>query len=178
MKRKITSAILFLTLVLLVSCRTTPRHFGYYDDMILYVDEPVAEESTIEETIDQEPIIEEEIQNTTPLWAIGDIGPNEGLVFECKSLFLEIGEPKYEVSSYEEAQKSCENGYRLPTVNELFSIYEQLFETELAELEWTYYWSCETIGEDSARVVNFDTGFEGSFYKDLDFISVIPVLEI
>ena len=34
------------------------------------------------------------------------------------------------------------------------------------------------IDEDSVMILNFDTGFEGKFYRDMDFISVIPVREL
>jgi hypothetical protein len=27
----------------------------------------------------------------------------------------------------------------------------------------------------SVGVMNFDTGFEGRFYRDMDFVSIIPV---
>ena len=137
--------------------------------------EPIPEEEPEQE---EEPVVEE------PAWTIGEIGPYGNLIIRCGDLFLEISEPLYEAESYEAAlgyclQLSTEGvTYRLPTVAELTSIYSQILEPELAELDYTYYWSCEENEDGTVRIMNFDTGFEGSFYRDMDFVSVIAVTEL
>ncbi len=131
-----------------------------------------------------EPIPEPEPEPEV-VWTIGEAGPNGGLVFQCDGVYLEIGEPMYETPSYEDALSWCQEltessgiTYRLPTLSELDAIYNQLVLTELAELDWTYYWSCEETEDGSVMILNFDTGFEGKFYKDMDFLSAIPVTEL
>lgn len=120
-------------------------------------------------------------------WEIGQVGPFGGLVFQHDGKCYEIAQPLYEAGSYENAADYCKgltpdiafaNEYRLPTVDELLAIYDQLVMTELSELDWTYYWSCEETDETSAKVVNFDTGFEGKFYKNMDFVSALAVCEL
>ena len=120
-------------------------------------------------------------------WEIGQVGPFGGLVFQYDGKCYEIAQPLYEAGSYEDAADYCKsltpdiafaNEYRLPTVDELLAIYDQLVMTELSELDWTYYWSCEEVDETSAKVVNFDTGFEGKFYKNMDFVSALAVCEL
>jgi hypothetical protein len=114
----------------------------------------------------------------------GDIGPNGGIIFMYEGKPIETGSPVYAAGSYTEAVSYCivlssnmKSVFRLPSVKELAAIYNQLFLTGLLSVEPTYYWSGETDG-DSAKVLNFDTGFEGSFYTFLDFISFIPVAEL
>ncbi|MCQ2411378.1 MAG: DUF1566 domain-containing protein [Sphaerochaetaceae bacterium] len=120
-------------------------------------------------------------------WEIGQIGPFGGLVFQHDGKCYEIAQPLYEAGSYENAADYCKsltpdiafaNEYRLPTVDELLAIYDQLVMTEISDLDWTYYWSCEETDETSAKVVNFDTGFEGKFYKNMDFVSALAVCEL
>ena len=142
--------------------------------------EEVAAEPVVEPEPEPEPVVQK------PSYTVGQTGPNGGLVFECEGRFLEIGKPVYGVSYFAEAM-SClsdtnkETGlmYRVPTIKELLAIYTQLVETWIAEdLELTYYWSCEEFDSLSVKVMNFDTGFEGVFYKEMDFLSVIPVVEL
>lgn len=113
-----------------------------------------------------------------PAWTVGEAGPYGGLVFECAGLFLEASDPVYETASYDEAKKIIEAPYRIPTLDELKALFAQLVDTGLLEIDWTYYWSSTEADEDSVMILNFDTGFEGKFYRDMDFISVIPVREI
>lgn len=97
-----------------------------------------------------------------------------------------MAEPFYEVSNFDAsialvAELAAESGvmYRLPTIVELTNLYDQLVLSGINEdIEWTYYWSREEVDEASAKVMNFDTGFEGQFYKSMDFLGVIPVVEL
>ena len=114
----------------------------------------------------------------TPAWTVGEAGPDGGLVFECAGLFLEISDPVYETASYDEAKKIIEVPYRIPTLDALKALFAQLVDTGLLEIDWTYYWSSTEVDEDSVMILNFDTGFDGKFYRDMDFISVIPVKEL
>ena len=113
-----------------------------------------------------------------PAWTVGEAGPDGGLVFECAGLFLETSDPVYETASYDEAKKIVEAPYRIPTLDELKALFAQLVDTGLLDIDWTYYWSSTEVDEDSVMILNFDTGFEGKFYRDMDFISVIPVKEL
>lgn len=118
-------------------------------------------------------------QKAPSKWKRGEIGPDGGLVFECGPLTLEISQALYETSSYEQAKKQIEEmGFRLPTIDELKALYEQLVLTEISDLEWTYYWSCDESADGNVLILNFDTGFEGKFYKDMDFVSAIGVKEV
>ncbi len=158
---------------------------------------PEVVEETIEEPVPEEPVVVEEpvvisepevVEEPAPsvVWTVGEIGPYGGLVFECEGVYLEMGEPFYDVSNFDAsialiADMVAETGvmYRLPSIVELSCLYDQLVLSGIDEdIEWTYYWSCEEVDEASARVMNFDTGFEGQFYKSLDFLSAIPVVEL
>ena len=147
--------------------------------------EPVPEETPGEQVPGDVPGSE---PSPTPAPSIqhkdGDIGPNGGIIFMYEGKPIETGSPVYAAGSYTEAVSHCivlssnmKSVFRLPSVKELEAIYNQLFLTGLLSVEPTYYWSGETDG-DSAKVLNFDTGFEGSFYTFLDFISFIPVAEL
>ncbi len=118
-------------------------------------------------------------------WTVGETGPNGGLVFSCDGRFLETAEPFYDTPSFDEAKRLCEQlsvekgiAFRLPTLDELNAIYEQLFMAELLDVDWTYYWSGDSAGDDAVMILNFDTGFEASFYKDMDFVGAIPVTDL
>ena len=118
-------------------------------------------------------------QKAPSKWKSGEIGPDGGLVFECGPLTLEISQALYETSSFDQAKKQIEEmGFRLPTIDELKALYEQLVLTEISDLEWTYYWSCDESADGNVLILNFDTGFEGKFYKDMDFVSAIGVKEV
>ena len=118
-------------------------------------------------------------EKATSKWKIGEIGPDGGLVFECGPLMLEISQALYETASFDQAKKQIEEmGFRLPTIDELKALYEQLVLTEISDLEWTYYWSCDESADGNVLILNFDTGFEGKFYKDMDFVSAIGVKEV
>lgn len=157
--------------------------------------EPTHEEMQEIETVAPEaPEASEEIEATQeqeivslPFWEIGQVGPFGGMVFQLDNRCFEIAEPLYEAGSFEDAVAYCEsltsdiefaNEYRLPTVDELLAIYDQLVITEISEIDWTYYWSGEEIDETSAKIVNFDTGFDGKFYKNMDFVSALPICEL
>ncbi|MBO6049110.1 MAG: hypothetical protein J6P33_04965 [Spirochaetales bacterium] len=119
------------------------------------------------------------VEKAPSKWKTGEIGPDGGLVFECGPLMLEISQALYETASFEQAKKQIEEmGFRLPTIDELKALYEQLVLTEISDLEWTYYWSCDESADGNVMIMNFDTGFEGKFYKDMDFVSAIGVKEI
>lgn len=119
-----------------------------------------------------------EPEPAAPAWNTGDIGPGGGLVFECNGLFLETGEPIYEAGTFDVATALVQEPYRLPEIGELVNLYWDLVEPGLLDIEWTYYWSGTEVDADSVMVMNFDTGFEGRFYKNMDFVSVIPVREL
>ena len=127
-----------------------------------------------------EPTQEPETEPVEPavVWSVGDIGPDGGLVFECDGLFLEVGEPVYEAGEYDDARALAVEPWRLPSLVELEAIYLQLVETGLTDIDLTYFWSCEEMDDGSVGVMNFDTGFEGKFYSDMDFVSLIPVKEL
>ena len=132
-----------------------------------------------------EPVPEPVPEPAEKAWTTGQKGPYGGLVFRSGKLFLEAGDAIYETPSYDQAIAQIEaisanSGvlYRLPTTDELKDLYEQLVITELSDVEWTYYWSSDESADGNVRIMNFDTGFEGRFYKDMDFVSAIPVTEI
>ena len=187
MKTKTFLLILGIILVLiLVSCKTVEI---IQEPVEITEIQPEAQEEQPEEIPAQEPAPEEEPEQeeepiVEPAWTVGETGPYGNLIIECEGLFLEISEPLYEAESYDAALKYCkelsteEVAYRLPTVAELASIYSQILEPELAELDYTYYWSCEENEDGTVRIMNFDTGFEGSFYRDMDFVSAIAVTEL
>ncbi len=153
-------------------------------------EEPVVEPAPeVEPVPTEEPVATEEpavVLEPEVVWTVGEIGPNGGLIFECEGRYLEMGEPFYEVSNFDASialvsSLASETGvsYRLPTIIELNCLYEQLVLSGINEdIEWTYYWSSEEVDEASAKVMNFDTGFEGQFYKSLDFLGAIPVVEL
>lgn len=189
---KAKTVLLILSLILLsvfVSCKTAGIVLEPVETIEL---QPVPEEQPEEVIVPEEEqqedvpqVIPEEAEpQEAPTWQIGEIGPHGNPVFECEGHYLEISEPLYEAESYESAKEYClslsteEVSYRLPTVAELAGIYNQLLEQELAELDYTYYWSCEENEDGTVKILNFDTGFEGSFFKDMDFVSVIAVTEL
>ena len=158
-----------LMLVTLASCQTTSA-----------ANESEISEPSLFQPV-PEPAPEPEPEPTpapSPAWTVGEAGPDGGLVFECAGMFLETSDPVYETASYDEAKKIIEAPYRIPTLDELKALFAQLVDTGLLEIDWTYYWSSTEVDEDSVMILNFDTGFEGKFYRDMDFISVIPVREI
>ena len=127
----------------------------------------------------QQEAVQPAVEKAPSKWKTGEIGPDGGLVFECGPLMLEISQALYETASYDLARKQIEEmGFRLPTIDELKALYEQLVLTEISDLEWTYYWSCDESADGNVMIMNFDTGFEGKFYKDMDFVSAIGVKEI
>lgn len=159
------------------------------------VDVPAEKPASEEPALVEEPVVisepevtEESVVASEPevVWTVGETGPNGGLVFECEGRYLEMAEPFYEVSNFDAsialvAELAAESGvmYRLPTIVELTNLYDQLVLSGINEdIEWTYYWSREEVDEASAKVMNFDTGFEGQFYKSMDFLGVIPVVEL
>lgn len=159
------------------------------------VDVPAEKPASEEPAVVEEPVVisepevaEESVVASEPevVWTVGETGPNGGLVFECEGRYLEMAEPFYEVSNFDAsialvAELAEESGvmYRLPTIVELTNLYDQLVLSGIDEdIEWTYYWSSEEVDEASAKVMNFDTGFEGQFYKSMDFLGVIPVVEL
>jgi hypothetical protein len=112
------------------------------------------------------------------VWSTGDIGPDGGMVFECDGRFLEVGEPVYEAGEYDDAKAKVGEPWRLPYLAELEEMWNQLVDTGLLDIDLTYFWSCEEMEDGSVGVMNFDTGFEGKFYRDMDFVSLIPVKEL
>lgn len=208
MRRATLFLLTALTLIfVLTSCKTV--QVAQKPEVLVVVEEaPEAEpalepevvpevvEETTEEPAPEEPAVAEELLVSEPeiveepvpevLWTVGEIGPYGGLVFECDGVYLEMGEPFYDVSNFDAsialvAELAAESGvmYRLPTIVELTNLYDQLVLSGIDEdIEWTYYWSCEEVDEASAKVMNFDTGFEGQFYKSMDFLGVIPVVEL
>lgn len=127
----------------------------------------------------QQEAVQPAVEKAPSKWKSGEIGPDGGLVFECGPLTLETSQVLYETAYYDQAKKQIEGlGFRLPTLEELKALYEQLVLTEISDLEWTYYWSCDESADGNVMIMNFDTGFEGKFYKDMDFVSAIGVKEI
>ena len=193
MKRMAIAALAMIVL-LLASCATTSENLvpeaASQEAEANVVPAPAPEPEPIptpepEPTPQPVPESEPEVEVATPRWNVGEIGPNNGIVFECNGRMLEAYEPFYDTPSYDSAEKLCEelsaqNGvvYRLPSLDELKAIYDQLVVTELFDVDWTYYWSSDTSGEDAVMIFNFDTGFEGRFYKDNDFVAAIPVSEL
>ena len=191
---KAKTILLILSLLLLsvfVSCKTAEIVLEPVEE--IEMQPQTAPEEQPEEVVipEEEPreevpqVIPEDTEvQEVPSWKIGEIGPYGNPVFECEGRYLEISEPLYEVQSYESAEEYCkelsseELSYRLPTVAELAGILQQLVEKELVELDYTYYWSSEENEDGTVKILNFDTGFEGSFYKDMDFVSVIAVTEL
>lgn len=171
-----------LMLALLASCRTTvPKTEPEPTEAEVVIPDPEpAPQPEPEPEPQPEPTAPEPTapEPTAPAWKTGDIGPGGGIVFECSGLFLETGEPIYEAGAFDEAKALVPEPYRLPEIGELVNLFWDLVEPGLLEIDWTYYWSCTEVDEDSVMVMNFDTGFEGRFYKNMDFVSVIPVREL
>lgn len=184
MRRKaIAMLVSLIALLLLASCATTdlvPEAMSHVTDVnVLPAPAPAPEPAPEPEP---EPTPEPEPE---PAWEVGQIGPHGGLVFRCGSLFLEAADPIYEAPSYDDALKLCAQlselnsvEFRLPTLSELKEYYDQLVVSEISDVDWTYYWSCDELDDGTVMIMNFDTGFEGKFYKDMDFVSLIPVTEI
>ena len=181
MKKALVLLLAVLMLALLASCRTT------VPEAEAFVPEPspaplpeVLPEPSPEPAPEPQPSPEPtpEPEPAAPSWNTGDIGPDGGLVFECNGLFLETGEPIYEAGTFDVASALLKEPYRLPEIGELVNLYWDLVEPGLLDIEWTYYWSGTEVDADSVMVMNFDTGFEGRFYKNMDFVSVIPVREL
>ena len=181
MKKALVLLLAVLMLALLASCRTTVA------EAEAFVPEPspaplpeVLPEPSPEPAPEPQPSPEPtpEPEPAAPSWNTGDIGPDVGLVFECNGLFLETGEPIYEAGTFDVASALLKEPYRLPEIGELVNLYWDLVEPGLLDIEWTYYWSGTEVDADSVMVMNFDTGFEGRFYKNMDFVSVIPVREL
>ena len=170
-----------LMLALLASCRTTvPKTEPEPTEAEVVIPDP---EPAPQPEPEPEPQPEPEPEPpapepTAPARKTGDIGPGGGIVFECSGLFLETGEPIYEAGAFDEAKALVPEPYRLPEIGELVNLFWDLVEPGLLDIDWTYYWSCTEVDEDSVMVMNFDTGFEGRFYKDMDFVSIIPVREL
>jgi len=125
---------------------------------------------------------EPEPKADAPEYNVGQTGPDGGTVFFADGQYLEYGAFIGETSSYDAAlawveEFSTERAipYRLPSVDELLAIYNDLVMTERIEIDWTYYWSCEQNPDGTVTIVNFDTGFEGMFFKDMDFVGAIAV---
>ena len=193
---KAKTILLILSLILLfafVSCKTVE----VVQEPAEVIDlQPEAEEERQPQLPEEEPAEAEEQQEIpvepaeepqsqeTLAWQIGEAGPYGNPVFECEGRYLEISQPMYEAESYDSALEYCaelssdEASYRLPTIAELISIYTQLLESELVELDYTYYWSSEENEDGTVKIMNFDTGFEGSFFRDMDFVSVIAVTQL
>ena len=173
MKRKTVALLsIALTILLLASCATSKTEI---------VSEPVVEPAI--ETAETAPEVpsaaEPAVEKAPSKWKSGDIGPDGGLVFECNSMSFETSQAIYDCPSYDQAKKQIEGlGFRLPTLEELKALYEQLVLTEKSDYEWTYYWSCDEFNDGNVMILNFDTGFEGKFYKDMDFVSAIGVKEV
>lgn len=184
MKRKTAVLLSIVLLILLLSSCATSK----VEAVAVPASEPSkpeAESSAQPEAGQKEPeqpsqvVPEVATQKAPSKWKTGDIGPDGGLVFECGPLTLETSQVLYETASYDQAKKQIEEmGFRLPTIDELKALYEQLVLTEISDLEWTYYWSCDESADGNVMIMNFDTGFEGKFYKDMDFVSAIGVKEV
>ena len=173
MKRK-TAALLSIVLIilLLASCATSKTEI---------TSEPVVEPTVevAEPAPEVPPTAEPAVEKAPSKWKSGDIGPDGGFVFECNSMSFETSQAIYDCPSYDKAKKQIEGlGFRLPTLEELKALYEQLVLTEKSDYEWTYYWSCDEFNDGNVMIMNFDTGFEGKFYKDMDFVSAIGMKEV
>ena len=187
MKRKAFVVFTILAILLFASCTTSKLEQSPEPTILEPAPEPTPAPEP-EPVPEPEPIPEPEVQPEpieAPRWTVGETGPNGGIVFVSDSLYLEAFEPVYEVPSYDEALLLCADlssqmgiVYRLPTLEELKSYYEELVITEISDVDWTYYWSSDESDDTTVMILNFDTGFEGSFYRDMDFVSVILVTEI
>ena len=122
-----------------------------------------------------EPIPEPEPETPPATWSTGSTGPDGGIVFECRGTFLEAAEPVCEAGPYDEAKALVTEPWRIPDTAELQAIYTLLVESGLWDIEPAYFWSCEEMEDGSVAVMNFDTGFTGRFYRDMDFPGIIPV---
>lgn len=116
---------------------------------------------------------------------IGQTGPNDGPIFQSNALFLEVGPVIGSLLSFDDAISWCNEltastgiSYRIPTIAELQAIYNQLVLTGISTFDCGYFWSSDETEDGLVRILNFDTGFEGKFYKTMDFLGVIPVTEI
>ena len=171
---------ILMSIVLLASCRTLDENLAPEEAPLPseIAPSPAPEPEPEPEPV-PEPVVEPTPEAEPALWEIGQSGPDGGLVFSCANRYLEAAEPIYDTPSYDDAVLLCQKmSFRLPTLEELRCLYEQLVLTEISDADWTYYWSCDEADEGTVMILNFDTGFEGRFYKDMDFVSAIPVKEI
>lgn len=189
MRRIAIAVFTVIAILILASCATSktelvPEAMSHDSEPLSPVPVPQPEPTPEPEPAPQ-PEVQPKQTEETPRWTAGETGPNGGLVFANGETYLEAFEPVYEIQSYDEALRLCSDlssgmgiVFRLPTLQELKSYYEQLVITEISDADWTYYWSCNESEDGTVMILNFDTGFEGSFYKDMDFVSVIFVTEI
>ena len=111
-------------------------------------------------------------------------GPHGGALFAMDGYSIEIGQPLSN-TTYSQAIAYCAEmtansgvEYRLPSIKELTSIYYQNFALEIPAVDMTFYWSSDTLDENSAQVLNFSTGFEGSYYRTLSIVCALPVTTV
>lgn len=169
MRRRTNIAVALVLAVMLLalsaSCRTTAE-----------IAEPGIPESGPESS--PAPVPDPEPVTPAASWNIGDRGPDGGIVFECKESFIEAGEPVYEAGPYDEAVALVAEPWRIPDTAELQAMYTQLVESGLWDIGLDYFWSCDEMDDGSVAVMNFDTGFTGRFYRDMDFVGLIPVKDL
>lgn len=193
----------FVSILLLISCATEPTQKMSEPlppsaiavipsaEQVPAVDPaPEAPASTAtDQTPDVDPYNEAPIPtDSEPIPAvelIGQTGPNDGPIFQSDALFLEVGPVIGSLLSFDDAISWCNEltastgiSYRIPTIAELQAIYNQLVLTGISTFDWGYFWSSDETEDGLVRILNFDTGFEGKFYKTMDFLGVIPVTEI
>lgn len=182
-----------MMLVLMASCRTTAEIKAQDVPVTELRPEPAPEpapepqpepapepepEPQPEPAPEPQPEPQPEPAEPSARWSSGDIGPDGNPVFGCDGSFLEVGEPVYETGSYDDAKAALEEPWRIPSLAELEELYAQLVETGLWDIDLTYFWSCDEMEDGSVGVMNFDTGFKGRFYRDMDFVSLIPVKDL
>ncbi len=83
--------------------------------------------------------------------------------------------------NWKEAVEACEklgNGWRLPTIEELEAMYEQLHLKEKGNLKPAYYWSITEYGDENAWIFDFYHGNPnyGGNKEDLLYVRAVLTL--
>jgi hypothetical protein len=104
-------------------------------------------------------------------YEIGDQGPGGGIVFhlEGKTGGMEVSRPLGD-GTWEEAKITAENyrgggfrDWRLPTLDELYLIYQNLHVSGINNLGTDFYWSSVLSGSNNALGLGFGSG---NYYDD------------
>jgi len=94
------------------------------------------------------------------------------LTFEFEGETIEVAKKDFpKPMNWDDAKKACENlgnGWRLPSIEELKAMYEQLHKQGKGNFQNTWYWSSSQDNSGDAFFVNFYFGYDCSLYNRFD----------